>query len=429
MLGMAIVFTFIFSSCNDDDEFDPTLISVFVPDYWLSGSNDVFIVASDESGEVIAFAQLENGETTTLSSSEFKGKTFTASFIYRYRSLGEKEISGESFYGVKRGGTVRLDYEDYHDNDENHEAQFNISGFDLAANYYYMTSNGSNSYVGSGNSYIYQYFGQNSSRIFAAKYNNEGIAKYAFPSTVYDAFESYPFDLSTVTSDFSTETATFAEGLSVDVELLGVLGTGDSRQFFEEITYSGSNGNSIDIKFPGNAFDSYGSYTSIYNDHSTYVYDKDSKYNFTVAAYTYSAEGTGPSLTYSIEGSGDWAYMDVDYNNNSDNYYDMDLYLPVGTNVTVNIVKLPSEITDGYDDYAYENWEFDSEGIEIVDYEDFEGAGEFLTAISQNDFNSYDYNYTYVELYSEGGRIGKSDEKDPKHSFMSAIKKPFSSKK
>jgi hypothetical protein len=430
-LCLALGFMFVISSCDDDDKFDPTLISVYTPDYWLGGSYFYYAVASDANGDVITYARLQNGETTTLSSNSYKGKTFTLSIIERYKSFNSNSIDGESFYQIPRGGVVRLDYEDLKEGDNESYlsyAQFNLSN---AANpnvsSYSLITDYTNIDVGTNSTQVNVYFKQESSRVFALAYNNNGTRRYTFPSTVYNGFETYPFDLATVTSDFVTEAVQIGEEENAYVYVNGILGTGESRQTFREVAYSSGSG-TINVAFPGTAFTSYSSYSEIGgNNFYAYIYDKDSKYNFTHPTYTYAAESTGPQLTYSITGGGDWMYMDIDYDYSIDGNgsYDLDVYLPVGENIVANIVKLPTEITEGMDDYVYEDWEFDFDGVDVVDYEDFANAAEYIRAVSDKNYNYYDYNYTNVEVYTEGGgelSARKNDAEDRfKYSIMPSL--------
>lgn len=415
------------SSCDNDDDLNPTLITIKVPDYYLGNSEEYYAVASDNNGDVLDFERLKSGETIALESSGYKGNSFTLSFIVKDRAIGRSILGGDSYYDIKRGATINFAFQDAGEieNDTYHEVQFDLTGFDANASYYYFYSNGYNAYVGPGYTSIYPNFSEEKSRVFVTKYDNQGqLVAFSFPTAAYSAYQVHPFNLATVTTAFSTETVSLPANTNASVYVSGLMNSANGVHDFGSL-YSTANGGSINIKYaPG--FDRYSSETNLSgNDFYAYIFDKDSRYNFSVPTYSVTLEATGPSLAYTIEGGGDWAYLDIDYNNTAggSNSYDLDVYVPVGSNNVVNLVKLPQEIVGTLSDYNYNNWDFDLYP-EIVDYEDFSNASEFLAAASEPDFNYYHHNFSMVEIDVEGSaRKESADKNNFKHSVMPHIKR------
>jgi hypothetical protein len=394
----------VFSSCQESEEIKVDLIKIFVPNDFLEGF-ELFVIASDANGDVIDFMNMQRGDTSKLSSTNFEGN-FTLSLVYTRLVDGDKYLLGSSFYNMKPGNTIN-----FNNQGEIFLAFIELNNFNSTAAYYTLSSNDDLEYIQRGQTIVFLKFNREASRIFTTKYEGVPVGipmSYSFPTNEYSSFEDNTLDFSTINTALTVETVN-TENDETFVSLHGILGTGANRQIFQNIVSSYTTASSLDLKFPGTDFNSYASTTVLRNeDYDAFIFDKDSKYNFTTPLYTYSSDGTGPTFTFSISG-GDWISVDADYNNvQPRNYYNFRTYIPTDFNQQINMVKLPQEIVSIFDQFNYQNWEFDHQSPAVVDYEDFSNPEEYLIASVRTGFNSFDHNSTSVVLYpnSESGRVG-----------------------
>lgn len=409
-------------SCGDEEEVRTELISIFTSNDYFNGY-EIFAVASDANGDVIDFAQLKGEETIKLTSTSFNKNTFTLSIVQRIliADYGDKYLSGYSWYEIKPGGSLTLA------GSETHLANISLSNSNIDAGYYGLSSNRSFYLVDPRQTFVTVLLSGQNSRIFSTMYDKSlpvgSPTHYSFPTTEFSDLEAQSLDLTSVNMPLDIETVDVALTEEAIVSLYGILGTGEDRQVFQNIVSNYTNSGSLALKYPGNVFDSYASSSILISDNYTaFIFDKDSKFNFTAPSYTYSADGQGPSFAYSVNG-GDFVTIEGTYNNPANkNYLSFRAYLPARNNQTVAMVKLPKEIIEIFDEYDPTNWEFNHQSPLIVDYEDFSTAEEFFYASFDKDYKFYDHNVTSLRLNFDGGRIGgrsRKSEEDWKFPFMS----------
>ncbi|MCU0419902.1 MAG: hypothetical protein MUC38_09615 [Cyclobacteriaceae bacterium] len=399
LTGFILLAVFSFSSCNDEDEkSDPTLVTVIVPADFigLEGYSNAYVVASDKNGDVISFAELVEGGSVTLVSDTYKESTFTLSWVYASLGDGNDELTGESYYEVKRGGTLNLVNEDF-----GTLAQVSISNYGSNVSYYQLSTANSEVTNVIGNGFNNIVFNKESSKVFVSKNSIEfQPLTYNFSTTVFDSNASNSYDLSTVTTDYSSEIVNFSESIfNLRVKLYGFEGTGASKERFFVGSSTSANSSSLTVKYPGTAFSLYGSESQFISDDISYTaYNKNAKHDFAIPTYTISLETSGQALSYSTTGGGDWVEIDMDEVENVETNYDWNIYTPTGAEKSIKFVKLPTEVTSAFTDYSYENWQFDDSPVDIVDYADFSDISEYLTALNQPGYNYFDYNYKRVGL-------------------------------
>lgn len=408
-------------SCGDEEEIRTELISIFASNDYFNGY-EIFAVASDANGDVIDFAQLKGEETITLTSTSFNKNSFTLSIVQRILNAdnGDKYLSGYSWYEIKPGGSLTLTGR------ETHLANISLSNSNIDAGYYGLSSNRSFYLVDPRQTFVAVLLSGQSSRIFSTMYDKSlpvgSPTHYSFPTTEFSDLEIQSLDLATVNIPLDTETVDVELTEEAIVSLYGILGTGEDRQIFQNIVSNYTNSGSLDLKYPGSVFDSYASSSILISDNYTaFIFDKDSKFNFTVPSYTYSAEGQGQSFTYSVNG-GDFVTVEGTYNNPANrNYFSFRAYIPPRNNQTIAMVKLPEEIIEIFDEYDHANWEFNHQSPLIVDYEDFSTVEEFFYSSFDRDYKFYDHNVTSLRLNFDGGRIGgrsRKNEEDWKFPFL-----------
>jgi hypothetical protein len=396
----------VFSSCNEnEEEIKVDLISIYADEDYF-GSSEVFVIASDGNGDVIEYAQLKRGDTTTLSSTNFNKESFTLSLVYTFSAdNGDKSLFGQSYYDMKREAKLDFSY------DEFDFFTIQLSNYNPDAAFYNICSNRQFQYIYPGmNLALLTFFGE-TSRIFNTIYSKDlpiGVPMhYSFPATELNASETGSLDLASVNTDFDLEVVSTGEYHETFVSLHGILGTGQNQQVFQNIVNNYTASGSLDFWYPGNVFGRYASTTvAISDNYEAFIFDKDSKYNFTIPTYTYSSEGQGPAFTFSASG-GDWIFVDLDYENStSQNSLGFRAYVPTGFNQIVNMVKLPEEIIRIFDGYNYENWEFDHESPTVVEFEDYSSLSDYIVANNQKEFTWFNHNSSSVILNPEprGGR-------------------------
>lgn len=404
-LKVLVLFVFVFtiSSCdNDEDAFNPLLASIEIPEEFLSSTSKVFLLASDKAGEVIEFAEVKNGEVTELKSDSYKESTFTLSFVEVYTASGSayKDLYGISYHNLKKGTKIILTDDDLEDETFiNYTAQ----NFDVAtASRYVVASNSDYSYVYPDDLSGNLYFTKGGTRTFIIKYDQDNVAAgFMFPTITFAAGTNAIINLSENFTTLQSETVTFTDPAYIGV---AVYGRPDANLYDQQYLVSQDNGydEPLTVKYPGTTFPAYSSESYAEGDDYYYeAYNKSQRSDFAMLDVNATLNITGPTIVYSLTGDGSIASFDFEMEGNDFEYFDWDLYAPVGSNQSVTIPKLPSEITTAFITFNYEAWEAEEE-VSVMEIENIDSIDEYFRA----DMSSVDYrslNSKYLGLYMGSG--------------------------
>lgn len=414
LLLSALLFTI--SSCdNDDDAFNPLLASVDVPEGFFSSNTKLYILASDKAGNVIEFAEVIEGEITELKSDSYKESTFTLSIvdIYNY-GTSYKDLYGSSYHNLKRGVKVVLTEDDL---EEESYLNYTAQNFDVNASEYIISSNGDNNYVYSDYLTGYLYFSKSPTRIFITKKDlNYTPTGFMFPTTTYTNGTTPTINLSGNYTAFQSETINFTEPVYAGVEVYGRSAANSyDEQYLVSDVYEYDQ--SIVVKYPGTTFPAYASESYVSGDDYSYeAYNKSQRSDFSMMDIDATVTITGQTITYSATGDGNVVYLDIDQDGNDFEYFDWDVYAPVGSNQSVTIPKLPVEITTGFSSYSYAAWEAQEE-ISVMEIETIDSIDEYFAAdMGSVDYRSLNSKSMYLYLGSGVAREARMNlVKEKKH--------------
>jgi hypothetical protein len=396
------------TSCDDGegDSLNPVLISIDVPDGLLTGGGNAYIVASDAKGEILAFTELKDGEVNELRSDSYKESTFTLSLVSREVSSQYKDLYGSSYHGVKRGLSFVIDASNFEEFEE--ELEFTTQNFDNTASYYILSSNGDYDYIYPDFPDGYLYMAKSPTRVFITKYDLENQpVGFLFPATTYTGAQSPTINLAGTYASFQSETVTLSEQVYAGVAVFGRLAANDYQQQYS-VSQVDDYASSLSIKYPGNTFPAYSSYSYVEGDNYYYeAYHKSQRSDFSLMTVNADVEINGQKVTYSVTGDGDIVSIDFDQEGTDFEYIDWDLYANVGSNQSVVVPKLPTEITNGFSSYSYSNWQADDEAV-VLQIEGISSADEYVAGEFDGSlYNSRNAKYLYLYFGSGPARTAR----------------------
>lgn len=431
---LLLVFLFTISSCdNDDDSFNPLLVSIDIPEGFLDSDGKFFLLASDKAGNVIEFAEIIDGEVTELKSDSYKESTFTLSLVDTYNSGTYKNFYGSSYHNLKRGVKIVLSEEDF---ESESYLEFTAQNFDSnTASEYTIASNGSDYTVYPENLTGYLYLTKSPTRLFITKYNLDYEASgYIFPTTTYATGSTPSVNLIGDYAAFQSETVNFADPVYAGVS---VYGRTSASSYEEQYSVSQTYGydEPLAVKYPGTTFPAYSSESYVEGDDYYYeAYHKSQRSDFSMLDVNATVDINGQTIEYSVTGDGSTVYFEFEQEGSDFESYDWDMTAPVGSTQSVTIPKLPSEITTGFSTYSYTAWAADEE-VTVLEIETVDSIDK-LFGLEMGDTEFASLNRKSMSLYMGSGaaRKGRMDlTKEKKHQiglgkFKSHFKKDRSSK-
>lgn len=383
---LVVILLFVVSSCDkEEDPFNPLLVSVELPAGVLDSDGSVYLVASDSEGEVITFAELSDGKTIELKSDSYTAATFTLSIVSAYQSGSYKDLYGSSYHEVSRGTKLVVPEDSADDGSEYFE--FNVQNFDSnTASYYTIAGNGGS--PDNGGSFNinfsdaggYLFFSKSPSRLFITKYDaNYQPTGFQFPSTTYTSTQVPTINLAGNYTAFQSETVTFSEPVYAGVDVYGRLAADNYLEQYR-VSSSDISGSSLSIKYPGNTFPVYSSESYVQGEDYYYeAYHKSQRSDFSLLDVDASVEIDGQTINYSVTTQGDVVSFYLEQQGGDFEYYEWEMYAPVGSNKSATIPKLPTEITNGFDSYSYTAWST-NEQVEVMEIENVGSLDEYLRA-------------------------------------------------
>lgn len=390
---------FVVSSCDNEDEFNPLLASIQVPAGLLDSDSKVYLLASDSEGEIIEFAEIQDGATTQLVSDTYTESTFTLSIVTAYSDLSYKDLYGSSYHGVRRG--VKIVVPESADEEVDY-FQFTTQNFDAVnASYYTLASNGDASSIYPDDTSGDLYLSKSPTRFFITKYNlNYEPIGFQFPTTTYTAAQTPAVNLAGTYAAFQSETVNFTESSYAGVTVYGRVAADNFTELYE-VSESSTGSTSLSIKYPGTTFPAYASSSYVEGfDYYYEAYHKSQRSDFSMLDVDATVEITGQTIDYSITSNGDVVSFDFDQDGSESEYFGWDIYAPTGANKSVTIPKLPTEITSTFSAYSYAGWTND-EDLEVMQIEGVDSVDEYILAeMDENLSGSVNAKYVYLYLGS-----------------------------
>jgi hypothetical protein len=384
-LALSLVLLFLFS-CNDEDQtFNPRLITVQVSADFINVNSNLYLLASKSNGDIIDHVKLENDKTFELNTDVYLDQTFTLSLVEKYEySSGQKtELSGNSFHDIQRGTTLFLK-RSISENGNVGFFNFTLQNIETAnAISYSISSNGD---VVSHNSitnedFNHTIYSKNPTRLFITKYNaQEEPVSYLFPLAQHTVMNQYAIDIRGDYTTFETEEVNFSDYVFAGVK---VYGRTSPDSFIEEYEVSNSAvyyGNTLKVYYPGDIFAAYASRSWI-NENGIFFenFNKEKRNDFDFLNAQIELANTPQQFTYSVTGDGLILRFDFNMNGNEFETYDWNSFANAGINKQLTIPKLPIEIISDLSLFNYDSWSTESL-VELMEVEGIYSIDEYLVS-------------------------------------------------
>jgi hypothetical protein len=393
-----------------------TLITINVPENQVTDTEDYtlrqFVVLSDESGNVITYAEVQNGEKIEMKSSSFEGEDFYLSEVrYIHDAWNDSWRQGDvlTFPGVDRGNWVLYTQGLYTENTT--QAIVNFQNAESGKSY--MTStNYDNRLAEPETAGFSQTLGliASPSRLFIQKRESGTPTSYRLIPSIKTG-SNPAVDLSQGWLPLSSVTGSVPVGLSdVYSTLWGYPNPqdDDERYFVGEGQYNEEE-NKMVVYRPGEGFPRY--------EH-TYEFSKDNYFviksseslemSFTPIVHTLDIDMTNNGFNFDVTGESELSF--VSFNNIGFNTQ-WTFAIPINANGTIVAPKMPQEVKEFLDIPV-----FNFQGVqsyELFEYGAFDSYDELIDAFRDGvewvDLDNKDY--TLMQIYLDNGEGGRKAAK------------------
>ncbi len=402
---------FFASSCDQEEEpFNPVLVTVQVSADFISSSNDqhIYLLASDNEGNILEYRQLENDQTFELNSASYTESTFTLSFIETMQyttGSQQKHLTGKSFHGIKRGSKFPLKKQLPGYGNAGF-FNFTVQNFDDSkANEYTLASNGGISYVTNPNyqgnptfNGEYSLYSRNPTRLFVVKYDvDKKPLGYLFPSTTYTVSREYTIDVDGTYSPFQTEVINFSANGFVGVAVYGRPRTDNYEELYKISNSSTSDNNSLTVYYPGTTFPGYASLSWLNENNSYYEnFNKSTRSDFDFLNVEATMNVSNQTITCSLKGNNGIALFGFKFTKSDSEVYNWDSFVSVNSNQAITLPKLPAEIIAKFDAYSYNSWQPESQ-VEILQLESVSSLEEYAASKTNGTWlGSLNFKYSHL---------------------------------
>jgi hypothetical protein len=408
-LALSLVLLFLFS-CNDEEEaFNPQLVTVQVSADFINANSNLYLLASKSNGDIIDYVKLENDKTFELNTDAYLDQTFTLSFVEKQRFLPSQktELSGNSFHGIQRGTRLFLK-RSILDNRNAGFFNFTLQNIETVNNVSYaISSNGEFlSYDAIANEgFNHTINSKNPTRLFITRYNaTEEPISYLFPPTQHTVSNQYTIDIGGDYTPFQNENISFSDNVFAGVKVYGRTRLDNFIEQYQVSTSSVYYGNTLNVYYPGNVFAAYAS-RSWMNKNNFYFenFNKEKRSDFDFLRTEIELSNDSQQFIYSVTGDALVLRFDFNMNGNEFEAYDWNAYANAGVSKQLTLPRLPLEIMSEFTLYNYDHWSSELL-VELMQVEGIYSVNEYLISEAEGKWLGTQ-NTKYVYAYLGSGSV------------------------
>lgn len=405
-LALSLVLLFLFSCDDEEQAFNPQLVTVQVSADFINASSSVYLLASNNKGDIIDYVKLENDKTFELNSDTYLDPTFTLSFVekFRFTNSQKTELQGNSFHDLQRGARLFLKRNIPGDVNAGF-FNFTLQNIETANNISYsISSNGdilSYSLI-TKEDFKHSINSKNPTRLFITKYSGtEEPISYLFPSTQHVVSSDYTIDIGGDYTPFQSENVNFSDNVFAGVKVYGRTRLDNFIEQYQVSTSTVNYGNALNVYYPGDAFAAYSSRSRM-NQNNFYFenFNRDKRSDFDFLTTEIELVNGSQEFTYSVTGDAIVLRFDFNMNGNEFESYDWNSFANAGIDKQITIPKLPIEITSNMSLFNYDSWNSELL-VELMEVEGIYSVDEYLVSEAKGTWiGTQNTKYAYAYLGS-----------------------------